>query len=123
MTIPVVKAAAGVAFASVILGQAINVQISGTQVVGWAVGVVGFLIASLIALVAHLAGKKLTSIESGLEANTELTAEQGTEIKLIRRELDSVSTWKSERQKAHDETGRETARQLREERDRRRGKG
>jgi hypothetical protein len=123
VTIPVFKAAAGVALASVVLGQTIDLQLSGAQVVGWAVGLVGFLIAGLISLVSWFISKKLTSIDEGLQANTELTASQGTEIKLIRKELDSVSTWKAERQRAHDEAGRDTARRLNDELDRRRREG
>jgi hypothetical protein len=114
VTIPVFKAAAGVALASVVLGQTIDLQLSGAQVVGWAVGLVGFLIAGLISLVSWFISKKLTSIDEGLQANTELTASQGTEIKLIRKELDSVSTWKDERQRANDRLNDELDRRRRE---------
>jgi uncharacterized membrane protein YgaE (UPF0421/DUF939 family) len=73
--------------ASALVAQVIDVQLTGAQVVGWAVGAVGFLIALLISVIGYFLTKKLDEINTNMAE--------------MRKELNAVSTWKAEREAMH----------------------
>ena len=93
-------AGAAVGAASLSLGQVIDVQLSGAQVVGYAVGVVGFLIAGLISLVTWFAGRELKKIRDTQEAQGKTLEMQDRSLFKIETKVDAITAWKEERQEA-----------------------
>lgn len=123
MMIPqVTKAALGVAGASVLIGQAIDVQLSSAQVVGWAVGLVGFLLASLIGLVAWFASRQFEDIKGTQSQHGRTLHEQDKKLLGIESSVNVLNEWKRERTAAHEEASRELTRRLQDQVDERRKK-
>lgn len=119
--ISIFKGSALMAGCSLLVGQAIDVQLSGAQVVGYAISIVGILLAGLISLVTYFASKKIDGIESTLAAqNTDLLSIRTVQIGL-QQTMDGVVAWKGERQREHDEANKDHVKRLQAQLDRKRG--
>ena len=121
MITTVTKAAMATGTLSVLIGQAIDVQLSGAQVVGWAVALVGFMLAGLISLVTWFASREFAAIKGTLSQHGESLAGQDKQIAAIKTTVGVIEDWKEERQRDHAERNKEYRQQLEEAR--RRGGG
>lgn len=107
------KASIFVAGASLLIGQSIDLQLSGAQVVGWAVGAVGFLIAGMLSMLTWFASREFNSIKDTQKEHGIRFDEQDTRLIKIEGSVETFAEWKRVREAAHEEANKEAARLLR----------
>lgn len=90
----VTEMAGGGAVAIFLIGQAMNVQLSGAEVVGWVVGLVGFVICSLIGLVTWFMRREFIDIKGTQGDHGTTLQHQNVKLATIERDLTGVIKWK-----------------------------